>query len=427
MMPIIHHIVWGFGCFVTKTERSHVILLPIMHGNFRRFLLSVCVPVLILDGGAILDLVLHPIEPDASFQSPFYRAITVLVPLLLTLLIGFFILRRVPGNIIGPFLILYTGTIAYNSMREGIGQIPFAIYYGYNVVFGWGAFFLMFIFFPDGNPYPRRAARWILPFLGPAMVMVFFSFLATETFDIPSRMANPFFIPEMERYGGPITIIALFIFIPFLVLALVSPILRYRKGNQLEKQQIKWLALFGGCTSFYSVLGLIIYPLLTGAPLMNPGYNVFAMFFYFFTGLFPALVIGISISRYRLWEIDRLISRTLVYTILSVLLTLIYFSSVVILQTVFSFFFQSTSNNLVTAISTIMIAFLFTPLRRRIQVSIDHRFFRQKYDADQILINFGRLVQEEVSIDSISNALIRDIDHTIQPERMSVWLRKNPE
>jgi hypothetical protein len=256
--------------------------------------------------------------------------ILVLVPL--NLLVGFLIIRRVLGNIVGPLIIVWSGTVAFWSVRAEIQPVLLAIFDGYNTVFGWLAFFLMIAHFPNGEIYPARMAPWIYRLLGIFLLLPLGTFLSIETLDVPSQMANPFYLPALDKVAGPITGLGIMGFSSIMVLALVPPVLRFRNGSPRERQQIKWLALFGAAIILYTIPAVIIYPLLTGGQTMDPGNDLVAMLFYLLCGLFPPLVIGIAIFRHHLWDIDILIRRTLVYSILTLIVTLIYFSSVVVLQ-----------------------------------------------------------------------------------------------
>jgi hypothetical protein len=140
-------------------------------------------------------------------------------------------------------------------------------------------------------------------------------------------------------------------------------------------------------------------------------------------GLFPPLVIGIAIFRHRLWDIDILIRRTLVYSILTVILTLVYFGSVVLLQALFT---EVIGHQTPVAIvlSTLVIAAFFTTLRRRIQTFIDRRFYRQKYDAERVLADFSTILREKVDLDHLTNSILEVVKDSMQPEHVSIWLRE---
>ena len=137
--------------------------------------------------------------------------------------------------------------------------------------------------------------------------------------------------------------------------------------------------------------------------------------------LIPASI-GIAILRYRLFDIDLIIRKTLQYAALSALLALVYFGSVVLLQTVVG---QATDaqSPLVIVVSTLLIAALFAPLRKRVQTAVDRRFYRQKYDAQQVLAQFAITARDETDMDKLTAELVRVVQETMQPEQVSVWLK----
>jgi hypothetical protein len=137
------------------------------------------------------------------------------------------------------------------------------------------------------------------------------------------------------------------------------------------------------------------------------------------------VAVGIAILRYRLYNIDLLINRTLVYGSLTVVLALVYSGSVVLFQEFFRILTGSDSQ-LAVVVSTLAIAALFQPLRRRIQASIDRRFYRRKYDARKTLEAFSAKLREETDLDSLSGDLTGVVKETMQPAHVSLWLRSDP-
>jgi len=395
-----------------------------MNRLFYRIVRLLNVLTLLLCGLALVDFLLHPLAGDFNFNSILFRAILILVITPLTLGIGFVIIRRVPGNVVGPLLILWSGTIAYNSLRVGIGPVLFALFNFYDILFGWLALFLMLLHFPDGAIYPPGLTPWIYRYLGIILLMTCLICLSTATFLVPGGMVNPFYLPALEKLAELILRGGVLFFSPMLVMALVSPALRYRKGSQLERQQIKWLALFGGFSVIYVLIYLIAYPLLTGGEVMNPGHNFSAMVFYLTTFLFPPLAIGVAVLRYRLWDIDVIIRKTLVYGALTLTLAVVYLGSVLLLQALMLAVTGQGRSPIATVISTLAIAALFTPLRRRIQNDIDRRFYRQKYDARRIAEEFALRARDEVELDVLTGHLLASVEKTLQPEHVSLWLRK---
>jgi len=390
---------------------------------FDRIVYLLAGAALALIGFALVDFLLHPLAPDYTFHSTLYRAVVMLVLVPLNLLAGFLIIRRVPGNVVGPLLIVWSGTVAFFSVREGIGLVPFALFYYYDLAYGWFAFFLMVLHFPNGKIYPPGAARWMYSLFGVLAVLTNLIFLSTAIFTEPAQVANPFYLPALETQADLILGLGLIFLVLLMVLVLVTPVLRYRKGSYQERQQIKWLALFVGFIIPYFILGLIVYPLLTGGEAMELGDSLVAVFTYIITGLVPPVAIGVAVLRYRLWDIDILIRRTLLYSMLTIVLTLVYFGSVVVMQALLTALIGHQSQAAIV-LSTLGIVVLFTPLRRRIQSFIDRRFYRQKYNADKVLAAFSSVLREEMDLDHLTSSILKVVEETMPPEHVSLWLRE---
>jgi hypothetical protein len=134
------------------------------------------------------------------------------------------------------------------------------------------------------------------------------------------------------------------------------------------------------------------------------------------------IALAISILRYRLWDIDILIRKTLVYSVLTGLLALTYFGSVVILQGLFTAV-TGQQSAVVVVLSTLAIAALFNPLRNRVQDFIDRRFYRKKYDAAKVIAEFAATCRDETDLDKLTARLVEVVDETMQPESVGLWLK----
>ena len=194
-----------------------------------------------------------------------------------------------------------------------------------------------------------------------------------------------------------------------------------RNARGIERQQIKWL-LYASAIFFvgnflkntvFSPLGEVSLGLWIGYLLVALG------------GLGGPIAIGIAILRYRLYEIDIIINRTLVYGLLTATLVALYFGGIVVLQRLFVLLTGQRSTLAVVA-STLLIAALFTPLRRRIQSLIDRRFYRSKYDARKTLEAFSTKLRNETDLEALNNDLVGVVRETMVPAHVSLWLRPEP-
>jgi hypothetical protein len=182
-------------------------------------------------------------------------------------------------------------------------------------------------------------------------------------------------------------------------------------GEGDERQQIKWFASAAALTLAWIIVG----EEQSGEIVALSGLLVIASI---------PVATGIAILRYRLYDIDRIINRTLVYGVLTGILVLVYFGGVAASEAIFrALTGQEQQPQIAVVVSTLVIAALFTPLRRRIQRFIDRRFYRRKYDARKTLEAFSAKLRDETDLDALSDDLVGVVRETMQPEHVSLWLR----
>jgi hypothetical protein len=273
---------------------------------------------------------------------------------------------------------------------------------------GWSFLLPLFLLtFPDGRFEPRWM-RWffitilVIGLLGNVTEKYFLTFL-------------PEFLPQLLWFS-------------MMMAGISAQIYRYRKVSSVaQRQQTKWV-VSGLVITALGLVGwsALLIPLL---PLNNAGlpglfHKLLEMTLVTLMFLIVALTIGISILRYHLWDIDLIIRRTLIYGALTVSLGLLFAGSVVVLQQVF----QAVSGNQgqsqpAIVVSTLAVAALFNPLRKRLQERIDRRFFRMRYDAEQVLAAFAETARRETDLEALTGQLVDAVQSSLQPERVSIWLK----
>lgn len=259
--------------------------------------------------------------------------------------------------------------------------------------------------FPDGHFVPRWTVLFALVWGLWSLVRPFFS------------QATPFALGHPENFA----------LLSLISIGVFAQLYRYRRvSSPVQRQQTKWV-VFGLTTAVGGIAAYVIVHILF-SPLTQPGLahvlgNMISVpTLLTLPGLLLPLTIGIAILRYRLWEIDIIINRALVYTTLTVLLTLIYFGLIISLQFLLSGLLNQDSAIAIVA-STLLIAALFQPLRKRIQAVIDRRFFRHKYDAARTLGAFSATLRNEVNLSQLQEQLLAVVVETMQPAHVSLWVR----
>jgi len=281
---------------------------------------------------------------------------------------------------------------------------------------------LLLLLFPDGR---LLSPRWrLVAWLGIGAAGIWGPLAALKPGpleDLPSFITNPIGVSEsvwavLDPLAGIMeTLLGL-----CLLAAAISLILRLRRARGDERQQVKWFAY----ATVLLVLGLLVF--FIPIPETDPGWTRavvsigYALTIASTAGL--PIAIALAIFRYRLYDIDVIINRTLVYGILTGALLLLYFGSVVLLQSLFRAL-TGQESQIAIVVSTLAIAALFSPLRRRIQDLIDRRFYRRKYDARQVQAAFAETARDETDLDRLTDELLAVVEQTMQPAYVSLWLK----
>ena len=386
--------------------------------------------VLALAVAAIAFTFAYPINEGTTIDVG--NAITTILIFASFPTVGALVASRRPRNPIGWLLMaiaalfvlaLGLGNYGEYGLLVEPGSLPGAVYAAW--VGGWiwpvvlGLLGLPILLFPDGRP---PSPRW--GWAGKALVgFIIMWVLAAGLVPGPMTNAgfesvdNPFGVAD--SLGGLLLIaagIAGFGILISVLACAMSMIVRFRRSRGIEREQVKWLAY---AASLIAVLGLIEIvveatnpsEILTRISQLALAASISAV----------PIAVGIAILRYRLYDIDRLISRTITYAIVTGLLAAGYVGLVLLLQLALP---VSKESSIVVAASTLAAAALFGPLRDRVQALVDRRFNRRRYDAQRTLDGFGVRMRSETNLDILSSDLVAVVTDTMQPTYVSLWLRR---
>jgi hypothetical protein len=310
----------------------------------------------------------------------------------MALLVALMLVEFVPGSITNTFVLSHWVGPAFASILTSIlGQLSL-----FSLV-------LVFYLFPNGRFVPRWT-RWVMMvFIGVSLPFIIF----------PSTSAIW------------LNVVANVLYLGALISLVIAQIYRYRRvSSPLQRQQTKWV-VYSLTMTILLVVGVLSLPQLILPALGQAGSLPASISNSIGNLLFLPipLAFGIAILRYHLYDIDILINRTLVYGTLSAILALVYVGLVIALQSLLRGLISQT-NDVAIVISTLLIAALFQPLRRRIQTIIDRRFYRRKYDAAKTLEAFSATLRQEVDLDTLREHLLAVVQETMQPTHISLWLRQ---
>jgi len=288
-----------------------------------------------------------------------------------------------------------------------------------------------------GSLVAPRTISHVLALGGPlALTMAPFLLLLFPTGRLPSRrwrplawiatlsgagvlLLNLLYDNRPDTVGGPITattIVVVSLIFATILLSALSLVVRYRRASGVERQQLKWVALAAVVTILFTAAQLSWLNVVLSKLLWNLLETAQQIVLY--------AAVGVAILRHRLYDIDVVINRTLVYLSLTATLVALYFGGIVLVQTTLRTLTGQESSLAVVA-STLVIAALFNPLRRRIQSFIDRRFYRRKYDARKTLEAFSARLRDETDLQALNGELTRVVRETMQPAHVSLWLRES--
>ncbi len=381
-------------------------------------------------------------QPDQATSGP-ERALTYILGLGTVLtataysVLGLLIVSRHARHVVG-WIFLFTGMIASIStfsygladlFGEGAGLV-----YELGYWLGELAFIptftlpitLVLQYFPTGR---LPSSHWkLLPVLTILSVLGLTTARALRPWPWVDQgitgVNNPLAIAGSERFFELLNSLSNFGIIVCLLSSLAVVIFRFRRSKGSERIQMKWLA-YSAITGIFSILlvetGVAIAPLLNVE--IPEGVRFISGVILFLLPALMSVAIAVAILRHRLFDIDIIIRKTIQYAFLTGVLVLVYLGLVVTLQTIFSAA-GDQQPPIFIVISTLVIAALFNPLRRRLQEIIDRRFYRKKYESEQALTQFASAARDEVDLDQLSAALLGVVEETIRPESLSLWLAR---
>jgi hypothetical protein len=348
--------------------------------------------------------------------------------------VGALVAARRPQNPIGWLLLsaaalislfLFGDAYASYSLELGHGPLPLDRFMAWLTLWvavpGFGAFIFVFLLFPDGRVLSPRW-RWLvwLGIVGLSAVVLGLAIRPGPIDSVPS-LDNPFGIQEAEGLARFLTEGPGGLLDGAVVLASVlSLILRIRRSRGTQRQQMRWfvfsVVMFVVVFGAAQILWAIVEEPESGGPANTFGFAAIML-----SLIFIPVSMGISILRHRLYDIDTVVNKTLVYGGLTAILALAYVGIVVALQNVIP---GADDSDLTIAGSTLAVAALFRPLRARIQGFIDRRFYRRKFDAQRTLESFSSRLREDVDLDHLSADLLGVVSDTMQPAHASLWLKE---
>jgi hypothetical protein len=375
---------------------------------------------------------------SGSTSNDLGSAIGQSVTALMLTAVGAILVVRLPGHVIGWLLAVGGLAIALTEGASGLadyglnahpGSVPGAIWFAWLGQLTWVPeiaclFILLPLFYPTGR---LPSARWRVVIVIAGALVVIGSVSGAFVGWTPGLypLGNPLAL------GGPPG--ALVNFLNYVVgtvlvmaggaLAIASLIVRYRRAAPIERQQLKWFAAVAIVTGVGGAANILTSSPESAAPTgaLATVNAVSGFVIYAGLALLP-VAIAIAVLRYRLYEIDRLISRTIRWVILTVLVAALFVTFILVFQAILAPL--TRSNELAVAASTLVAFGLFQPIRRRVQRLVDRRFNRTRYDAERTVAAFAERLRDEVDLDAIRSEILATVGAAVEPTSVSLWLRE---
>ncbi|MFN8622450.1 MAG: hypothetical protein U0869_17080 [Chloroflexota bacterium] len=340
---------------------------------------------------------------------------------------GWFIATRRPGNVNGWIMLVIAVTQALEffasvsvlyGYRVAPGSVPFVDLLSWVAMWAWMPGFTLLItfqllLFPDGR-LPSRRWRPVAWLAGLALgLMIVPTALVSWPLRGEALLGDSTVASDAISLSSTLQQIGLLLAAIAAVLSVASVILRFRHAHGLERQQLKWFAWAVSITvaavfaiSFVSLPDIVAYPAAVLGTAVTP------------------VAMGVAILRYRLFEIDRIVSRTLAWLVISVVLVAVFAAVILVLQAVLVP--VTGGDTIAVATSTLVAAALFTPVRARVQRAVDRRFNRARYDADRTVARFAQRLRTGADLPTVSDGLGGVVREALAPATVSVWIKGGP-
>jgi hypothetical protein len=382
--------------------------------------------------GSVVFVVASLITARAGGPDDPVSATVIGVAVLSFATVGAILVSRLPANVIGWLLALGGFGLAVGNGAGGLadygltvhpGSVPDAIWFAWLSEWIWapafGAVVLLALVYPTGR---LLSVRWWPVAVGAILLITILTF-GSATGPWPAGIfpvANPLLIAGgapgsmLDMVGvvaGPIALLVA-------LLAVASLVLRYRRAAGVERAQLKWFAFVTAISVPAFLVTVVLYGNTGVAPIASLVAGLVA-----FGGLaLLPVAIGIAVLRYRLYEIDRIVSRTIAYAVLSAIVGGLFVGLILVFQAMLAPLTQS--NDLAVAVSTLIVFALFAPIRRRVQGLVDRRFNRTRYDAERTVAAFAERLRDEVDLEQLRAEILATVAATVEPSSVSLWLRE---